>query len=189
VPDSDLPKLAIRPYPRQYEGHWVAADGTRFFIRPIRPDDEELIRRFHETLSESSVFRRYAHVVRLDQRISHNRLIRSCFIDYDREMALVALPEEAPSPAIVAVGRLIKAHENDEAEFALLVTDTFQRHGLGAELLRRLIDIGRREGVGRIVGHILADNSAMLRVCKRLGFKTAFEDDGSMVDAYLDLAR
>jgi len=186
VPDSALPKAAIRPYPRQYEGRWSAADGTGFTIRPIRPDDETLLQRFHETLSESSVYRRYAHVVRLDQRVSHSHLIRSCFIDYDREMALVALPE-AGGPAIVAVGRLIKSHEGDEAEFALVVTDEVQRHGLGRELLRRLIDVGRAEGVGRIVGHILADNSAMLHVCKELGFTTAFEADASMLDAYIDL--
>ncbi len=186
VPDNALPKAAIRPYPRQYEGRWSAADGTGFIIRPIRPDDETLLRRFHETLSESSVYRRYAHVVRLDQRISHSHLIRSCFIDYDRETALVALPESG-GPAIVAVGRLIKSHEGDEAEFALVVTDSVQRHGLGRELLRRLIDVGRAEGVGRIVGHILADNSAMLHVCKELGFTTTFEADASMVDAYIDL--
>jgi len=186
VPDSALPKLAIRPYPRQYEARWTAPDGTEFLIRPIRPDDETLLQRFHETLSESSVYRRYAHVVRLDQRISHSRLIRSCFIDYDREMALVALPV-ADGPAIVAVGRLIKSHEGDEAEFALVVTDKVQRHGLGRELLSRLIGVGRAEGVGRIVGHILADNSAMLHVCKELGFTTTFEADASMVDAYIDL--
>ncbi len=187
VLESALPKLAIRPYPRQFEGRWTAQDGTEFFIRPIRPDDEALLRRFHETLSESSVYRRYAHVVRLDARVAHSRLIRSCFIDYDREMALVALPQAGDQPSIVAVGRLIKSHEGDEAEFALVVTDKFQHHGLGRELLRRLIDIGRAEGVGRIVGHILSDNSAMLRVCKELGFTSAFEPDASMVDAVLEL--
>ena len=187
VLESALPKLAIRPYPRQYEGRWTAEDGTEFLIRPIRPDDEALLRRFHETLSESSVYRRYAHVVRLDARVAHSRLIRSCFIDYDREMALVALPPAGDQPSIVAVGRLIKSHEGVEAEFALVVTDKFQHHGLGRELLRRLIEVGRAEGVGRIVGHILSDNSAMLRVCKELGFTSAFEPDASMVDAVLEL--
>jgi acetyltransferase len=183
IPDSALPKAAIRPYPRQYEGEWSASDGTRVAIRPIRPDDEPLLREFHTTLSESSVYRRYAHVVKLSERVSHERLIRACFIDYDREMALLGLV----GSAIVGVGRLIKARDDAEAEFALVVSDAYQHHGIGSELLRRLVDIGRAEQVGRIVGHILAENGAMLRVCTGLGFRITYQDDALMVDAVLDL--
>lgn len=187
IPDAALPKASIRPYPRQYQDVWMAPDGTRITIRPIRPHDEPLLRAFHATLSESSVYRRYAHVVHFEQRVAHQRLMRSCCIDYDREMALVALIDDSPRPAIIAVGRLIKTHDGDEAEFALVVSDEFQRRGIGRELLRRLIDIGRRERVPRIVGHILAENSAMQHVCKQLGFRIAYEADGSMVDAIIDL--
>jgi len=135
------------------------------------------------------VYRRYAHVVRLSERVSHERLIRACFIDYDREMALLALVDTARTGAmaIVGVGRLIKARDDAEAEFALVVSDAYQHHGIGSELLRRLIDIGRAEQVGRIVGHILAENGAMLRVCTGLGFRITYQDDALMVDAVLDL--
>jgi acetyltransferase len=187
IKDDALPKPAIRPYPRQYEGVWMTFDGVRLDIRPIRPEDEPMLRAFHATLSESSVYRRYAHVVRLDQRVAHDQLVRACFIDYDREMALLALAHDGLEARIVAVGRLIKSHEGDEAEFALVVSDAFQRRGIGRELLRRLVDIGRRERVPHIVGHILAENSAMLHVCKQLGFRLTYTADGSMVDAVIDL--
>ena len=90
--------------------------------------------------------------MKLSQRVAHERLTRICFIDYDREMALVA---EAKNPEtgdneILAVGRLSRVHDKDEAEFALLVRDAFQRRGLGTELLRRLIAIGRDERIDRI---------------------------------------
>src|SRR5262249_5100844 len=93
----------------------------------------------------------------------------------DREMALVAEIKnpETGEPQIIAGGRLIKLFGTDDAEFAILVTDAYQGHGLGTEMLKRLVDIGRQEHVGRIVGSILYDNKDMLRVTERLGFKLA----------------
>jgi acetyltransferase len=158
-------------------------------VRPIGPDDEPLVRAFHEALSETSVYNRYAHVVRLSDRITHAYLIRSCFVDYERQMALVALPAAPAQPAIVAIGRLIKSHDEDEAEFALAVSDRYQGHGIGTELLRRLIGFGRAEGIRRIVGYILAQNSAMLGVCRELGFSIRYADRDSMVTATLELKR
>ena len=87
---TDIPKTAIRPYPTQYVAPWTMKDGTAVTIRPIRPEDEPAMVRFHETLSERSVYLRYFHLMNLEQRTTHERLTRICFIDYDREMALVA---------------------------------------------------------------------------------------------------
>ena len=87
---SDLPRLAIRPYPTQYITPWIAKDGTQVIIRPICPEDEPLLVKFHGTLSERSVSLRYFHAMKYTARVAHERLIRSCFIDYDREMGLVA---------------------------------------------------------------------------------------------------
>ena len=87
-------------------------DGGHVTIRPIRPEDEPLMVRFHETLSERSVYLRYFHLMNLEQRTTHERLTRICFIDYDREMALVAVrrnPETGESE-ILGVGRLMKIH-------------------------------------------------------------------------------
>jgi acetyltransferase len=188
--DADLPRPAIRPYPVQYASNWTAGDGTRLAIRPIRAEDEPMVARFHGTLSERSVYMRYLHPLALSQRIAHERLARICFVDYDREIVLVA---EGPGPdaggrAIVGIGRLTKLHWSEEAEFALLVSDAFQGHGLGRELLRRIVDIGRREGLRRIVGYISAENTAMLRLASRAGFHTARDpDDPALVQAVLDL--
>ncbi|MFY9779000.1 MAG: bifunctional acetate--CoA ligase family protein/GNAT family N-acetyltransferase [Candidatus Baltobacteraceae bacterium] len=188
LPDGVLPRTSIRPYPAQYEGTWVARDGTEVTIRPIRPEDEPLMRAFHLQLSDESVYLRYAHAVRLSDRISHDRLARLCFIDYAHEMALVVL-RTAPSgqQELVAVGRLVMEHVRNEAEFALLIADSFQGRGLGTELLRRLVEIGRRERVGRIVGYILADNMSMLDVCRRLGFHHEHEIGDPMVQSVIDL--
>ena len=122
-------------------------DGTAVTIRPIRPEDEPLMVKFHETLSERSVYLRYFHLMNLEQRIAHERLTRICFIDYDREMALVAErrnPETGESE-ILGVGRLMKIHGTNEGEVAVLVSDKWQGHGLGKELLARLLIVGADE--------------------------------------------
>ncbi len=90
VAEDKLPRPAIRPYPAQYAGEWTMKDGTPVTIRPIRPEDEPLMVKFHETLSERSVYMRYFQPLKLSTRTAHERLTRICFIDYDREMALVA---------------------------------------------------------------------------------------------------
>ncbi|HET7340949.1 MAG TPA: bifunctional acetate--CoA ligase family protein/GNAT family N-acetyltransferase [Methylomirabilota bacterium] len=193
APDTrveDLPRPAIRPYPVEYIAPWRARDGRRFTIRPIRPDDEPLMVEFHRTLSERSVYLRYLHPLALSRRIEHERLSSICFVDYDRDMVLVAEREVAPGGGreIAAVGRLSKLHWRQEAEFALLVSDALQKQGLGSELLRRLIAIGRRERLRRIVGYISGENTEMLRVARAVGFSTRRPpQDPSLVEAWIDL--
>jgi len=84
---DQAPKMAIRPYPTRYVAPWTMKDGTVVTIRPIRPEDEPVMVKFHRTLSERSVYLRYFHLMNLEQRTRHERLMRTCFIDYDREMA------------------------------------------------------------------------------------------------------
>jgi len=109
----------------------------------------------------------------LEQRTAHERLTRICFIDYDREMVLVA---EHGNPktgqrTIIGVGRLIKLHGANDAEFAAMISDAYQGQGLGSEMLRRLIAIGRAERLDRVVADVLPDNRDMQRVFKNLGFR------------------
>ena len=103
-------------------------DGTEVTIRPIRPEDEPLMVKFHETLSERSVYLRYFHMIKLSQRIAHERLTRICFIDYDREMALVADHKnpQTDEHEILGIGRLTKQPGTEEAQFAILVADPVQ---------------------------------------------------------------
>ncbi|PIG92320.1 bifunctional acetate--CoA ligase family protein/GNAT family N-acetyltransferase [Gloeocapsopsis sp. IPPAS B-1203] len=187
---DELPQLAIRPYPTQYVTDWTMKDGTSVTIRPIRPEDEPLMIQFHQTLSEQSIYFRYFHLVKLSQRVTHERLIRICFIDYDREMALVAEYQNPQTKVseILALGRLSKLHSTNEAEFALLVSDRFQCQGLGTELLKRLLQVGRNEHLKHIHAEILRDNRAMQHVCEKLGFQIHRTEDPSVVKAEIILS-
>jgi acetyltransferase len=184
-----LPRPAIRPYPTRYIGRWTTKDGTPVVIRPIRPEDEPLMVKFHSTLSEQSVYLRYFHMEKLDSRVAHDRLLRKCFIDYDREMALVA-DRQDPSTGeheLLAVGRLTKEPGSPEAEVAVLVSDRAQKQGLGAELVGRLIEVARDEKLERIVAVILPENYGMMALAKRFRFTVRPNPDPSVVIAVLDL--
>jgi len=189
VPAEKLPRLAIRPYPTRYVAPWTAKDGTELMIRPIRPEDEPLLVKFHETLSERSVYQRYLHLMKLSQRVEHERLTRICFIDYDREMALVAIHKDPATgeQQVIGVARLKKAHGVDQAEFAAIITDEYQGRGLGSELLRRMIEVAKDEKVGRIVGDVLPDNVMMLRICEKMGFQSKRSIEEPVVKVELDL--
>jgi acetyltransferase len=188
VTEAELPRLAIRPYPAQYMSLWTSSQGEALTIRPIRPEDEPLMVKFHGTLSDRSVYLRYLHPMQFSTRVAHERLARICFIDYDREMALVAERGSGDERAILGVGRLSKlSGGNQEAEFAILVSDSFQGHGLGTELLRRLIQVGRTEGLQRIVGFISPENDGMQRVARHLGFVLKRQIGDDLVEAVLEL--
>jgi acetyltransferase len=189
IPDGELPKPAIRPYPIQYVSPWKMPDGSEVIIRPIRPEDEPLMIQFHKTLSEESVYFRYFHLIKLSQRVAHERLTRLCFIDYDREMALVVdyFNPQTQKHEILAVGRLSKLHGTQEAEFAIIVSDRCQCRGLGSELLGRLLQLGRSEHLTRISAEILAENRGMQRVCQKFGFRISPTDDVSVLKAEIDL--
>ncbi len=184
-----LPRPSIRPYPTQYESPWVMRNTETVQIRPIRPEDEPMMVRFHETLSERTVYQRYLQLLNVSQRTAHTRLTRICFIDYSRQMALVVVRRnpETGEDEIVGVGRLQGICGPNDAEFAIVVTDTYQKQGLGTELLRRLIEIGRAEGVKAITAEILTENSAMQKVSEKLGFKLLRETGDPVVSARLEL--
>ncbi len=172
TPVEVFPKLAIRPYSNEDTYSWTSKKGTDVLLRPIRPEDENLMIRFHETLSDNTVYFRYFQLQPLHVRTQHERLTEICFVDYDRSIALVAIEKNKTTgeQSILGVGRIVKIHGTQDAEFALMISDLYQGHGLGTEMLRRLIQISRTEGVKRLYGTILPENRAMLRVCAKLGF-------------------
>ena len=171
----DLPRPAIRPYPTQYITTWTDENGTQVVIRPIRPEDEPLLVKFHGTLSERSVSFRYFHAMKLTARVAHERLTQTCFIDYDREMALVADRKnpETGEHEIRGEALLSKIRGTDHAEFTLVVSDPYQGLGLGTELLSRLLQVGRDENINRIFGDILPENIEMHAHLR----KTRLQDD------------
>ncbi len=182
-----LPRMAIRPYPKKYVQPFTNKNGETFLIRPIRPEDEPKLVQFHEHISEKSVYLRYFRSFGLSQRVQHERLRRICFVDYDRDVALVTewKNPETGEDEIIAVGRLSRMYGIQEAEFAMLVQDAFQGKGVGTELLRRLLQIGRDEGIERVIAYIMNENLGMRHICKQLGFK--FQREAELVKAAIDL--
>ncbi len=184
--EAALPRLAIRPYPAEYVRELRLAELGPVTLRPIRPEDETLLIAFHRGLSERSVHERYFGLLPLDERIAHARLARICFSDYDREIVLVAEHHaDGAPPEIIAVGRINRRTNAADAEFALLVSDPWQGHGLGFAVLSALIETGRCEGLRRIFGSVLADNAAMQHVCRKVGFR--LRSHGGEVIAEIDL--
>jgi acetyltransferase len=189
IKDANLPRSAIRRYPSQYVSRWKMKDGSRVVIRPIRPEDEPLMVGFHESLSGESVYLRYFHMSQLSTRVAHERLLRKCFIDYDREMALVAelMDPDTQSTCIAAVARLSRAPSSEEAEIGVIVADRFQHQGLGAELIQKLVDIARTEKIKRIVADFHSENSAIRHLAKHGGATVTPTSDTTCFRIQLDL--
>lgn len=189
VQEDKLPRPAIRPYPRQYAGEWTTKDSTPVTVRPIRPEDEPGIISFHEKLSERSVYQRYLQAFDLGTRTAHQRMTRICFIDYEREMALVAERRNAKGNAtrIVGVTRLSKIHGTDSAELALVVLDEVQHQGVGTELVRRSIEVARAEKLKKVVCTLFSDNSEMRAICLRFGFRLEEDVEHKVIRGALEL--
>jgi len=185
---AELPRLAIRPYPTQYVTAWRMKNGSETEIRPIRPEDEPLLIKLHQALSDRSVYLRYFQPLKLSQRTAHERLTRICFIDYDREIALVVEHKGADGASeIIGIGRLSKLRGTSDAEMAVLIDDRFQHQGMGTELYRRLIDVARKEKVKRVVSTILSENRDMRAICQKLGFKMRADLEDGTIQAEMTL--
>jgi acetyltransferase len=185
--EEDLPKAAIRPYPMQYVQSWKMKDGTPITVRPIRPEDEPSLIKFHEKLSERTVLMRYFTPMGLGQRTAHERLTRICFVNYDRDMALVAERKEDGASEVLAVSRLTRLHGTEMAEATVVVLDEAQHMGLGTELMKRTIEVARAEKLKQVVATMLAENEDMLAICKKLGFKIAKVEGRDLLRAELAL--
>lgn len=183
-PPDRRPRLAIHPYPNQLTASYRLHDGAEVVIRAIRPEDEPLIIAMHATFSERTIRMRFFSMVK---RLSHESLIRLCYLDYDRELALVAVPQGESDPQIVGVSRYYLEPETRTAEFAVVVTDRWQGRGLGRQLMGRLIDVARQSGVKRLVGAVLSENEPMLDLARELGFTAGTAAEDGVVEVTLDL--
>jgi acetyltransferase len=170
------PHLAILPYPASQERLWPLKGGGVYTVRPIHPDDAEMLQALVRGLSSESRYMRFAsHMPELSARM----LARYTLIDYDREMALVAVINErhpaadggaTESERMVGVSRFITNPDGSSCEFSLVVADDMAGHGLGTRLMLAIIDAAHARGLSEIVGLILADNRDMLRLMASLGF-------------------
>jgi acetyltransferase len=174
--DKKAQRPAIRPYPVEYSSSWKMKDGTSVLIRPIRPEDEPALARFHSRLSERSVVERFGQMLPLDQRTTHERLMRLCFIDYDRQMALVC----EKNSEIIGLGRLSCIEGTRNGLLTALVEDGYQKQGIGSEIVRRLVSIGKTEGYEKIIAKPLENNPAMISIFERQNFKLAKREGKSL---------
>ncbi len=183
IPNSQLPQLAIRPYPLNYMLATNLKDGTPVTLRPIRPEDGPLVVQFHQELSEHSVRQRYFEFVSLDQRVAHERLVRICFNDYDREWAIVAETIHNHKEQIIGIGRLTRIPGLPQAQYKLIISDAYHHLGLGTQLMQQLLRIAKQEKIHVVDGYILSENTGMLKICKNLGFTLHQEKDSPIIHA------
>ena len=177
-------RLAIRPYPRQLEQEVETVSGRRFFLRPIRPEDEHaLVDMLNRSARDDVRLRFFAST----KQFGHSFAARLTQIDYDREMALVAL--DPGRAEILGVVRLISDPDNEAAEFAVMVRSDLKGIGLGYSLMLRMLDYARQRGIGRVFGDVLAENRTMLQMAGELGFVIQSPTDTSdTVTVEIDLA-
>jgi acetyltransferase len=189
IREAELPRAAIRPYPIEYVFEWKMKDGTSVTVRPIRAEDESRMVEFHKELSDATVYLRYFQAQRFESRVAHERLIRKCFLDYDREIAVVAecFNKDMGTCELLGVGRLVRQRDEREPELAVVVADRCQGAGLGTELVHRLIEIARGEGIRRITANILSENASMLALAKHFHFHLVGDQDLRSLTAVLSL--
>lgn len=168
ISDKQLPKPAIRPYPIQYIRASHLKNGAPITLRPLRPEDEPLLVNFHKELSEETVRQRYFGFISLEKRIAHQRLIKSCHCDYDREIILGA--EVTSTKQIVGACRLDMRSNASNSELKMIIIDRFQRLGLGTQFLEEILKIAALEGIQKVHARILQDNVGMLHLCKKYDF-------------------
>lgn len=175
--------LAIRPYPAQYSYPVTLKNGTELLIRPIKPEDEPLLIDFHKALSENSVRQRFFEFVSLDQRITHERLLRICFNDFDRELALVA--EDPVTKKIAGVIRISRIPTTKDGILTMIILDEYHHLGLGTLLMQKGIEVARQEGWKKISAFILDENKGMLHISEKAGFVLKKGDLPKIIEAHL----
>jgi acetyltransferase len=169
-PRTALPRyghMAIHPYPAHLVSEWTAPNGVRLTVRPIRPEDAEIERDFVRQLSPEARYYRFMSTMR---ELSPQTLARFTQIDYDREMALIAVVARNGRAEEVGVARYVTNPDGTSCEFAIVVADEWQEHGLGHHLMSQLIEIARSRGLATMSGDILAVNQPMLAFVANLGF-------------------
>ncbi|MGR9085785.1 MAG: bifunctional acetate--CoA ligase family protein/GNAT family N-acetyltransferase [Gammaproteobacteria bacterium] len=159
--------MAIHPYPHELTAHHQLASGLNITIRPIRPEDAELEKDFVHRLSERSKYFRFMQSL---QELTPEMIVRFTQIDYDREMAFIAVSEGEAPPREFGVGRYIMNPDGHSVEFALVVSDDCQGMGIGTRIMKALMNAAKFKGISFFEGEVLAINKPMLSLVKKLGF-------------------
>lgn len=182
-------RLAIRPYPRSLEQQITIKDGRQFFVRPILPEDEPLVHQMvANQTSEDLRLRFFAPL----KRLSHQAAARLTQIDYDREMALLAIGPDLETGDMVMQGvvRITADPDNQRAEYAVMVRSDMKGQGLGYLLMNKILDYARSRGIREVYGEVLRENTSMLGMCRALGFARRENlDEPGVVEVRIDLTK
>ncbi len=169
--------LLIHPYPEEYVKTVKLSDGTDVILRPIKPEDEPMWLELLGSCSKESIYFRFRTNYFFD---SHKVATQFCYIDYSREMAIVAEITENNSRKLIGVGRLIADTDHETAEYAILITDAWQNKNLGNILTQYCLEISKELGLKRIIAETTADNKPMIAILKKLNFKIYFDTDSKV---------
>jgi acetyltransferase len=170
--------LAIHPYPAHLTTQIQLNDGTDIVMRPIRPEDAEMEAEFVRNLSSEAKYFRFMNAL---QELSQEMLVRLTQIDYYNEMALIAVRPHSAGEEQIGVARYTTNLDQKSCEFALVVADAWQGHGIGHQMMQKLMEIARDRGLERMDGQVLSSNSRMLNLMKSLGFRIAHDPEDSAV--------
>jgi acetyltransferase len=174
---KDLPQfshLLIHPYPDKYTKPAKLIDGSTILLRPIKPEDEPLWLNLLASCSKESIYSRFRYNFHYD---SHEIATQFCFIDYAREIAIVAEVVEDGQKKLIGVGRLIADLDHETVEYAVLIADAWQKKELGTLLTEYCVEIARQWHLKRVAAETTKDNQAMISVFKKLGFTVTFNQD------------
>ena len=177
--------MAIYPYPAHLVTHWQLPNGTDMVVRPIRPEDAEIEQAFIRQLSERAKYFRFMQTI---TELTPQMLARFTQIDYDREMALIAVVDVNGRETEIGVARYITNPDARSCEFAIVVADNWQRQGIAHRLMQQLIETARSHALQMMEGEVLANNHEMLKLVTKLGFNISPSDgDPGMKHVVLDL--
>lgn len=175
--------MSVRPYPVEWERHLVLRDGWRVFARPIQPDDEPLLRELLRHVTQEDLRLRFFESIK---EFSHQFLAGLTQLDYAQAMAFVAIDEA--NGEVLGVVRIHAEARHERGEFAILLRSDLKGRGLGWALMQLMIEYARSDGLKRIFGQILHENTVMLKMCRELGFEVKTDpDDYSIYDVTLVL--
>lgn len=171
--------LALHPYPEEYIKEVKLKDGTEVLLRPIKPEDEPLWMALLASCSKESIYSRFRHFF---QWQSHEVAIKYCYIDYDREIAIVAEIKKKDKKQLIGVGRLIADPDHETVEYAILISDKYQNKDLGGIITDFCFEIAKKWGLKEIVAQTTSDNVRMISVFKKRGFKISYDLSSSLVE-------
>jgi acetyltransferase len=177
--------LAIRPYPQELEEWITLRSGEKVFCRPIRPEDEPAHHEFFDRLTPEDIRFRFFGLI---QELPHSQMARFTQIDYDREMAFIAIrTSEGARSETLGVVRTINDANNQTAEFAIVVRSDMKGQGVGRQLLEKMIRYCRKRGTERLIGQVLTDNTGMWELARRTGFTSQLSAEGDAMEITLNL--